>query len=258
MPRFDDLVTYLNNKTSVQHIEKDVICFDQKFYLDDGTSQIIKLEVHSKNHKLHVKAADHRFPNFCPNRHINYEGFFCLGLDSDIENLSINQWLKLLKDFLATQYECEISKEWSTKQWAHGDGAIYQRKVEEFYQKFITNPLGIKLSDLDVNEITTKGKVLYHLYLKGNLILIGDENKVLNKRYTCICDSCGLKKHRTIGKCSLKCAQVLYIVAINDFFRLRAEKEFWQNWTKSGKVKCCNTMKNCELNFKKGEIHEYS
>ena len=44
MPRFDDLVTYLNNKTSVQHIEKDVICFDQKFYLDDGTSQIIKLE----------------------------------------------------------------------------------------------------------------------------------------------------------------------------------------------------------------------
>lgn len=255
MPRFDDLVAHLNKRTSVQYIENNVVCFDQKFYLNDGSSQVIRLEVHSKNDKLQVKAAEHRFPNFCPNRHINFDGFFCLGLSTDIESLSITQWLARVKDFLAAQIECEISKEWKAKQWAHGDGAIYQRKVEEFYQQFITHPLGIKLCDLDVKEIKFKNKVLYHLYLKGNLILIGDENKVLNKRYTCVCNPFGLKNHLSIGKCSNKCAQIIYKVAINDFFRLRAENEFWQFWIKSGKVKCCNTMKDCELNLILGECN---
>lgn len=259
MPKIDDLVTYLNKRNIPVEQKDKFICFDQKFYLDDGTSQIIRLEIYPQNDQLLVKAADKRFPNFCPNRHINYGGFFCLGLDSDIEHLSVIEWLKIVRDFLTAQHECEIKQEWHTKQWAHGDGAIYQRKVEEYYQEFLANPLNITLEDLQVKEIEKLGRKVYHIYLKGNLLLIGNKNRSLNKRYSCICEPNGLKKHRSIGKCTYKCAEVLYQVAINDFFRKRAEEKFWESWAKSENVTCCNTMKNCELSFLcKGESHEYS
>jgi len=249
MPKIDDLVAYLHKKgTFVEQINKHVICFEQKFYLDDGSSQNVKLEVHSIEDKLLVKAANDRFPNFCPTRHINYGGFFCIGLDSDIEKLSIKQWIVIVQEFLVAQHECEISKKWPTKQWAHGDGAIFQSKVEEHYLAFKKNLLGITLDDLQVNEIDIKGKVLYHIYFNGNLILIGNKEKVLNKRYSCICDTYGLRKHRSIGKCSSKCAQIIYTVAINDFLRAKAEQEFWDSFISSGKVECCKSMKDCELN----------
>jgi hypothetical protein len=247
MPKIDDLVAYLNKRNiSVEQKDK-FICFDQKFYLDDGTSQIIRLEVYPQNDQLLVKAADKRFPNFCPNRHINYGGFFCLGLDSDIEHLSVIDWLKIVRDFLSAQHECEIKREWPTKQWAHGDGAIYQRKVEEYYREFLTHPLNIKLEDLQVNEVEKKGKKLYNIYLNGSLLLIGDENKPLNKRYSCICEHNGLKKHRSIGKCTSRCAYIIYTVAVNDFLRVKAEQKFWELFISSENIDCCKTMQNCEL-----------
>lgn len=249
MLKIDDLVAYLHKKgTFVEQINKHVICFEQKFYLDDGCSQNVKLEVHSIEDKLQVKAANDRFPSFCPTRHINYGGFFCLGLDSDIAKLSIKQWIVIVQEFLVAQHECEISKKWPTKQWAHGDGAIFQSKVEEHYLAFEKNLLGITLDNLQVKEIGIKREILYHIYFEGNLILVGNKEKVLNKRYSCICDAYGLKKHRSIGKCSSKCAQIIYTVAINDFLRAKAEREFWDSFISSGKVECCNSMKDCELN----------
>jgi len=252
MPNLNDLIAYLDKrKISVQNIDENTVSFDLKFYTDAGDVRTEKLEVHAVNDVLQVKAANERYPNLCPNRHINFGGFFCLGLKEDLDNLSINEWVRTVQLFLEAQYKCEINGVWPRddfKEWAHGDGATYQKIVEQYFDQFKKNRLGLTLEQLNVVESKysglDKGKI-YHVYANGELILVGNEEKVFNKRHTCICDKHGQKKHKSIGKCSNKCSQVVFMVAINDYLLNKAEKEFWDSF---GKRNCCNTMKKC--NFK--------
>ncbi len=260
MPNLNDLVAYLGKKkVSIQQIDENTIIFELKFYTDGGDARIEELEVHAVNNVLKVKATNERYPHLCPNRHINKGGFFCLGLSEDLNNISIDKWVKTVKYFLEAQYKCEINREWPNddfSQWAHGDGAYYQKKIEEYYERFKCNLLGIELGQLKVVElINNDNKKTYHVYANNSLILIGKENKVLNKRYSCVCDEHGIKKHRTIGKCPQNCAEVIFMVAINDFLLNRAEDIFWKSFGNDSNDICCNTMNSCGFKeIYKGEI----
>jgi hypothetical protein len=251
MPDLNDLVSYLTRRrTSFRQVNATCIIFELKFFGDDGKAYKEELEVYFKAEALHVRATNGRYPDLCPNRHINHGGWFCLGLAEDIKILSIERWVQNLKQFLEAQQKCEINGVWPCndfKEWAHGDGAIYQKVVEQYYEQFKANRLGLTLDQLKVVELYSinRDQKLYHVYANGELILIGNQNHVLNKRYACICDQHGLKKHRSIGKCSEKCSKVVFIVAINDYLLDKAEKEFWGSF---GGTTCCNTMKKC--NFK--------
>nr|WP_312324418.1 E2 domain-associated cysteine-rich protein [Acinetobacter oleivorans] len=256
MPNLNDLVAYLGKKkVSIQQIDENTIIFELKFYTDGGDARIEELEVHAVNNVLKVKATNERYPHLCPNRHINNGGFFCLGLYEDLKNLPINKWVRTVQYFLEAQYKCELNGVWPIddfKQWAHGDGAKYQKIVEQYYVQFKSNMLGLTLEQLKVVELNNGNKKIYHVYANDELILVGNEDKVLNKRYTCICDDHGLKKHISIGKCPRNCAKVIFMVAINDFLLNKAEQEFWDSFRKDCKVICCNTMKRCE--FRQNEV----
>lgn len=251
MPHLNDLANYLTRKsTPFRQVNATCIIFELKFFGDDGKAYKEELEVHFKSDALHVKATNGRYPDLCPNRHINHGGWFCLGLAEDINVLSIERWVQNLKRFLEAQQKCEINGIWprddDLKEWAHGDGAIYQKVVEQYYAKFKDNRLGLILEQLSVIEVNSanRDKKLFHVYANGKLILIGDQNQVFNKRYACICDQHGLKKHRSIGKCSEQCSKAIFMVAINDYLLHRAEKEFWDSF---GRRTCCNTMKKCKF-----------
>lgn len=251
MPNLNDLVSYLTRrKTSFRQVSATHIIFELKFFGDDGKAYKEELEVHFRADALHVKATNERYPDLCPNRHINHGGWFCLGLAEDINVLSIEQWVQNLKQFLEAQQKCEINKVWPCndfKEWAHGDGAIYQKVIEQYYQEFKNNSLGLTLEQLKIIEVNSASgkRKLFHVYANGELILIGNQNQIFNKRYACICDQYGLRKHKSIGKCSKQCSKIIFMVAVNDYLLQKAEKVFWNSF---GERNCCNTMKKC--NFK--------
>ena len=251
MPNLNDLRDYLTKKAiSFRQISEMQVVFELKFFSDDGKAHKIELEVHQKVDELQVKATNGRYPSLCPNRHINLDGWFCLGLKEELNELTIKEWIQYVKEFLNAQNQCEINGVWprDIKEWAHGAGAIYQKKVEKFYIEFKQNSLGVSLDDLTVTEKINKyGKKFYHLFFNKKHILVGYENQVLNKRQPCLCRDNGIKKHRTIGKCPKKCAEIIFSVAVNDFLLKKAEKEFWESWNASEYNNCCGTMKNCEL-----------
>lgn len=255
MPNLNDLKGYLTQRNTPYHqVNDNRIIFELKFYRDDGRPDKVELEVVQMSDLLFVKATNDRYPDLCPNRHINQDGWFCLGLSEDISQLTIQQWVNNLKLFLDAQHKCEKMRVWprdsEIKEWAHGDAAKYQKIVEQYYGQFKENCLGLILEQLSVVEVNSVkcDKKLYHVYADDELILVGDQNQVLNKRYACICDPHGLNKHQSIGKYSDQCSKVVFMVAINDYLLHKAEKEFWDSF---GKQICCNTMKNC--NFKKDE-----
>ena len=256
MPNLNDLVAYLSKKKiSIQQKNENTIIFELKFYTDAGDARSVELEVHAVNDVLKVKATNGRYPSLCPNRHINNGGFFCLGLHEDLATLSIEKWVRTVQKFLEAQYKCELNGMWPIndfKQWAHGDGAKYQKVVEHYFDQFKNNLLGVTLEQLKVVELNSDKKKIYHVYANDELILVGNEDQVLNKRHTCICDDHGLKKHISIGKCPKKCATVIFMVAINDFLLDKAEQEFWDSFRKDCEVICCNTMKRCE--FKQNKV----
>ena len=253
MPDLNDLISYLMKRNIPFHqVNAKIIIFELKFYKDNGSAEKVELEVHQSGDSLLVKATNNRYPDLCPNRHINDGGWFCLGLGEDISQLTISQWVMNLKLYLDAQQKCEDKGVWpcggEIKEWAHGDGAKYQKIVEQYYGQFQKNCLGLTLNQLRVVEVNSvkRDLKLYHVYADDELILVGDQNQVLNKRYACICDPQGLKKHLSIGKCSAQCSKVVFMVAINHYLLLKAEQKFWQSF---GARTCCNTMKKC--NFKK-------
>lgn len=251
MPNLNDLVTYLSKeKISIKKKVDNKIIFELKFYTDAGIARIVELEAHVANDMLQVKATNGLYPNLCPNRHINNGGYFCLGLYEDLINLPVEKWVIKVKYFLEAQHKCEINRVWPIddfKQWAHGNAANYQKIVERYYEQFKNNVLCLTLEQLKVVELKSDKKTIYHVYANNDRILVGNKDKVLNKRYTCICDKHGKKKHKTIGKCPKKCAEVIFMVAINDFLLDKTEQEFWDNLKKNSDCICCNTMNICEL-----------
>ena len=90
MPNLNDLIGYLTERNlSFRQCNENRIIFELKFYRDDGRANKEELEVLQKSDLLFVRATNDRYPILCPNRHINEDGWFCLGLFEDISQFTI-------------------------------------------------------------------------------------------------------------------------------------------------------------------------
>ena len=77
MPSLNDLVDYLTRKNiHFRRINETEITFSLKFHSYAGSPHIVELEVHQINDVLQVRATHNRYPKLCPNRHINFDGWF--------------------------------------------------------------------------------------------------------------------------------------------------------------------------------------
>ena len=84
------LKTYLKSKNSVFIESKDAIELNLKVIAKSGHRHLFKLLISEMpNNLLRVKEISGVLPSFCPNRHINSDGSFCLGIQTDTEKLSI-------------------------------------------------------------------------------------------------------------------------------------------------------------------------
>lgn len=75
-----------------------------------------------------------QLPAYCPERHVNPDGSFCLGLSAgDIESADeATKWWEQLQEFLRCQAIARSRGKWPPgRELAHGDAALYQLKMEE-------------------------------------------------------------------------------------------------------------------------------
>jgi hypothetical protein len=174
-------------------------------------------------------------PRFCPERHINSDRTFCVGLRAGqivLDPHAISSWWKKLEGFIALQQTAHETRKWNPRAaMRHGDAGDLQLQGEE-----ISRSLGC--------EGAFSQALHFH---RGPLHrakqLVREKSDLLvNGRKEC---PCGRKSksgrpnlRKECWKNDLDClAKILAKIDI-------AEKKFWENHQDKT---CCGTMESCPL-----------
>ena len=252
MPSLNELEEYLDAAGIASKKDSaSTLCFTLTVPMSSGKRKAFELTAIQSNSELLIRESGGRFPNFCPNRHINMGGFFCLGFE--IDGLPVHDWVSYVKDYLKAQEYVNKYRKWPSlvKEWSHGEAARYQKLVENALRKLRSNNINIDFKKIELREVrpTTcfPNQPHYHLYYDSKLVATGLDNKILNKRAACICttDGSGKRRHKTIGNCKHQCANILYQIPFNEKRRVLEERKFWKACEA---VDCCMTMDDCKLN----------
>lgn len=248
MSKFKDIIDSLSKKNIPFKLIEGNIQLTLRIISNKGRRISFDLVINEVNNQLKVQERTNILPKFCPNRHINADGSFCLGI---LDHWDVEEWIETLKEFLQAQLFCNDHKKWSKnyKQWSHGDAAKYQLYVEELLKTINLKDLGLNLNSLHLLSVENRlfKENYFHIYHKNKLIFMGTEKKIHCKRQSCICTPYGRRKHVTLGRCSKRCAEIILKILINENLRKSEELVFW-NKIKGSKLKCCGTMETCELN----------
>lgn len=113
------------------------LCVEVRLERADGSVERVRLTVRDHAGALCVREdGERRFPSFCPERHINFDGSFCLGwkerwLYPSTEDEAVTWWHRL-RGYLYCQLDAEQIGEWSApSSWRHGeDAATAQAELE--------------------------------------------------------------------------------------------------------------------------------
>jgi hypothetical protein len=176
-------------------------------------------------------------PAFCPNRHINSDGTFCLTAPWRRDELMTNP-LALLQSFLRLQLCAGRDRKWPTKsEWAHGDAAVYQWNAEsaaarlspEWYKFLIgNNPI-----------LREKGNFVSLLGPQKRIAIWQKENRVATLRQRCFCG----QSTRTVLECGSHANDAVEMITSLSL-KQKAEADFWKALKGHS---CCGSMKICPL-----------
>jgi hypothetical protein len=189
----------------------------------------------SSSGSIHVaEAVKQHLPEFCPERHINEGGDFCVGYEAG-DNISTDQaaidWWKKLQLFLICQETAHGSRHWPPNaQLSHGPAGTIQLAAER-----IAASLG---RERDYAEaLHDRGPIAISLWQ-----VISGEKRLLNGRAECICGRVGRNGHVKLRKeCKRDDNPCLVLL---EQARRTAEREFWNSLKGTT---CCGTMETCPL-----------
>lgn len=251
MPKLVELEQYLND-ANIAYAKEDSLnlSFALNVPLLSGKRKLFNLKATQDNERLLIKENSGRFPCFCPNRHINLGGYFCLGLE--VDNLEMLDWITCVKEYLRAQEYVAKHRKWpkSIKEWSHGEAAQYQKLVEDGLKLLNANNINIDFKKIKLIKAGRNkqypNQFYYHLYYDSELIVTGIEDKPLNKRASCICiaDGSGRNRHKTISNCNHQCTKILYQIPFNEKRRVSEEDRFWKACDDKY---CCMTMDECKI-----------
>ncbi len=183
------------------------------------------------------------FPARCPERHIQYDETFCLGLRyitvKDAEDA--RQWWEQLHQFLRLQGVAELTGIWPPNHALdHGDaGKFHEQAIA------IASELGI-LEEFEAARLNEPSWIT-----DPNLRLLGKKGEPINGRASCprgCRDRCMVKGKRSRPMLRRNCvhrAQLLELVALERKRRV-ALVEYWSR-TRAQGIQCCGKMRSCEL-----------
>ncbi len=194
-----------------------------------------------------------RLPIFCPDRHINEGGWFCLGWGSTaapavVDEDSARTWWIAVVRFLQLQLTANELGVWANgaNDWAHGDAARHQALAED-----AADSLGVRFrDDLRAGKFAVRRQphvrgARIELRREGSHIArvtIGPPARLKDRRVPCPCEQfAGM----SVGACRDHADHLTTFTL--ELWRWReAERQFQRELAKRG-VTCCGTLKKCQL-----------
>jgi hypothetical protein len=185
-------------------------------------------------------------PAFCPDRHINENGSFCMNwqaaeplLITDTE--AAERWWGLLLQYLRLQERASRLGRWpSLRQWAHGEAADHQIRAElcaealgaQFVRALATGNLHVTKRPRSPHFLRLQDgpTTLYSVWAKFG--------RVATLRQGCFCGS-----GRPLRRCEDHADRAAELVEALEALR-QAEHRFWRRL--KGRA-CCGTMSGCPL-----------
>jgi hypothetical protein len=192
-----------------------------------------------------------RLPASCLERHINYDGSFCLAWSGEGNgNISDEAqarafWTNLEK-FLNSQLAASKTGRWPGQQnaRAHGAAAAHQDRAEKICERLGADMLrDLKCGKLSVAVDRTWHKDRLTLLRDGQTIAKTKKNKKTPFWVAKFCP-CG-----TSSAAATKCSDHAGLLAAlsDNIFRWRAEHEAYVHSAIRDGQRCCGTMERCEL-----------
>ena len=160
-------------------------------------------------------------PASCPERHINYDGGFCLGWGPSApalpqtEDDAAKYWA-VVHGFLKLQIRASLTRHWPVEHaWPHGAAANARLAFETAASRL---PLGLR-----------------HAVERGDVCLAGDTSRVERRSGACPCGS---------GRAMKRCHEADLVQLVDLLKRVRlAEDDFWDTTIGT----CCGTMDGCRM-----------
>ncbi|MFT0548052.1 E2 domain-associated cysteine-rich protein [Allopusillimonas ginsengisoli] len=209
------------------------------------------LEQVEKQVSVREESREH-LPAFCPERHINYDGTFCLyypaagKLEVDDAPSAI-AWLETLYKYLKLQDRAKRQRKWpDAGSWAHGGAALHQLRALEAASALkhdIANAL--KQGHIILKRRKSKGRPILEIWIENNRIFgVWERHKrVINQSRRCFCLSNGSRRPKKLRRCNDHAQQAAELaLAMRDWED--EEQRFWDGM--KGKS-CCGSCDNCPL-----------
>ena len=220
----------------------------------DGSARTYDILVSGSGDRVSAReATDGRaLPAFCPIRHINVDGSFCLNWDA-VESLPVHDassaeaWWGVLLQFLRLQKRAGRLRRWpDRREWAHGGAAKHQKKAHDAAAAISPR----LLDDVARARVTVKKSransaegTAFRLEVSGKPIVrvFVDRGRPATLRQACPC----MQDNRplTLRRCRDHASRFVELVgALNDI--KQAEARFWRGFKGH---QCCGTMDGCPL-----------
>jgi hypothetical protein len=177
------------------------------------------------------------FPSRCSERHIQWDGSFCIGYRAGINIVTVDEavvWWGLLEQFLRLQRVASRTRLWPVRQAiAHGDAGHHHLSALEAARE-----LGLEEDYFEMLEVEPK-------WFSGRFPKLNKESdRLLNGRLPCP-TGC-MRKEKPILRRDCTKTEVVCRLLHQERLRRKKEQEFWESQRLAG-VKCCGTIDNCPL-----------
>lgn len=221
--------------------------------LVDGRTLNYSLVLQQQNTTVSVREKSPNYlPSFCPERHINRDGTFCLNY-SEANVLTISnessavKWLETLYKFLILQERARTKRKWPNQRvWAHGEAAHYQLRAFKAATSLNTSIAEATAENLvtiarkrsigrSILEVRSSDIPVYRVWeFKG---------RVINQKQSCFCGTSGNKRPKKLRNCGSHSKNAYDLaMALRDWEN--AEAQYWREMKGSS---CCETCDVCPL-----------
>lgn len=222
--------------------------------LVDGRTVSYRLQLNQVGDQITAREESPRhLPSFCPERHINPDGTFCLYFSGTtrldvVDEASAIAWLETVYKYLKLQERARVQRKWpNNEEWAHGDAAHHQYRAQ-VAAAALNNHFASALAEglLQLKERRSKDRQrILELWIENTYMFSVWEAKakVINQKQRCFCGTSGLRMPKRLRGCADHARRASELVlSLRDWEK--AEERYWGALTRRT---CCGTCDSCPL-----------
>jgi len=226
---------------------------DLPIRLVDGRVLQYQLILQQSGEQLSVREkTPAHLPAFCPERHINYGGTFCLyfqeaGPLNVTDSKSAVAWLETLYKYLKLQERARVKRKWpNADAWAHGGAAYHQLRALKAASALNGNiAAAVAVNQVHLTRRRSNNRPILEIWINGaHLYSVWENHKrVINQTKRCFCETSGLCRPKRLRRCIDHAKQASELaLAMRDWED--EEKHYWES---INSLTCCGTCDSCPL-----------